>query len=46
MSDTAQNVGVPPSQLSLLRGATSRLKTFRIESPQVIPDWVSDLYFS
>ena len=42
----AKAFGVPPSRVSLLRGATSRLKTFRIESPQLVPDRVGELYFS
>jgi len=31
---------VPPSRVTLKKGATGRLKTFLIDSPRVIPDWV------
>jgi len=42
----AETFGVPPSRVSLLTGATSRLKTFRIESPRIVPGWVRYLDFS
>jgi hypothetical protein len=31
---------VPPSRVTLKKGATGRNKTFLIDSPQVVPDWV------
>jgi hypothetical protein len=38
--------GVPPSRISLKTGARSRQKTYVIEDPATIPDWVKDLDFS
>jgi uncharacterized protein (TIGR00251 family) len=37
---------VPPSRILLLKGATSRLKTFRVESPRFLPEWLHELDFS
>ncbi len=34
---------VPRSRISLRKGANSRLKTFVIDSPSIIPDWMRDL---
>lgn len=31
--------GVPPSRVTLVRGATSRQKTVRIDRPALRPDW-------
>ena len=37
---------VPPSRVSLKRGAASRLKTFVIERPGCLPDWIKGIDFS
>lgn len=42
----ANAFGVPPSRVSLKRGATSRLKTFIIDRPGRLPDWLERIDFS
>jgi uncharacterized protein (TIGR00251 family) len=32
---------VPPSRVTLKRGATGRDKTFLIDAPEVVPEWVA-----
>jgi len=34
---------VPPSRVTLKKGATGRNKTFLIDAPQVMPDWVGQM---
>jgi uncharacterized protein (TIGR00251 family) len=38
--------GVPPSRVSLKRGARSALKTFVVENPARMPLWAADIDFS
>lgn len=37
---------VPPSRITLLNGKTSRLKTFRVDSPRKFPAWARHPDFS
>jgi hypothetical protein len=39
----ARAFGVPKSNVTLLRGASSRHKLFRIEKPRKHPDWMDEL---
>jgi len=36
---------VPPARISLKTGATGRNKTFLIDRPGKIPDWLKDIAF-
>ena len=36
---------VAPSRISLKSGASGRLKTFVVENPAVLPDWLAELAF-
>jgi len=39
----AKAFNVPPSRVTLRKGATGRYKSFLIDSPRVIPDWVAEI---
>jgi len=41
----AREFNVPPSRVSLKSGASGRNKTFVIENPAAIPDWLTDIAF-
>lgn len=43
MRQLAEEFGVPPSRVVLHRGATQRMKTFRIVRPQRMPAYAGDL---
>ncbi|MGI9260409.1 MAG: DUF167 domain-containing protein [Woeseiaceae bacterium] len=42
----ADAFGVAPTRITLLKGTTSRLKTFRVDSPRLLPDWARHPDFS
>jgi uncharacterized protein (TIGR00251 family) len=39
----AKVFGVAPSRVTLRNGATGRDKTFLIDSPRAVPDWVAEM---
>lgn len=41
----AREFKVPPSRISLKSGSSGRLKTFVVENPVVLPDWLADINF-
>ena len=45
IAQLAREFRVPPSRISLKSGASGRLKTFVVENPAVLPDWLEDLAF-
>ena len=42
----AKAFGVAPSGVTLRKGATGRDKTFLIDSPRAVPDWVGEMLTS
>jgi len=45
IAQLAREFKVPPSRISLKSGASGRLKTFVVEDPAVLPDWLADVAF-